>query len=152
MIIVEKTIENLTPEEYRECYSLNLRQSGKMRCHLRFLRTGNFLEFNCSSRNCTEAMQPVELAGLRESKYSLAYMLRNEHKILAWALVYDYPKGHSVWHSKPGVNAYYYTRKTERRKGYGEMLYATVNDDFPNQHVFPWDDKSEVFFDKMKGK
>ena len=120
MEIVKKKVKDLTPDEYKKCSSLTLRESGEMQTNLSWY----FRE---------------------DERDSFVYLIKDEAKLLAWALVF--PK-----YAKE-VGAFFYVRKTYRRKGLGRALYKTVEKDFKNKfEIYPHDEVSENFFDKMEAE
>jgi GNAT superfamily N-acetyltransferase len=123
--IIEKGILDLTPMELRQCKSLSLRHNGLMCEDLRDWRA-------------------YESRPNRAKRKARVWMIKDEDdRLLAWALATPKWKGR-------GYDAQFYTRKSERGKGYGSMLMDIVLDLDPKPYVFPHDKTSGDFFKKHR--
>ncbi|QJD50904.1 acetyltransferase [Streptomyces phage Bmoc] len=71
---VVKSVAKLTPQEYRKCYSLNLRWGGYMQEELMFARRG------------------------QRNKASAVMIFDENERLIAWSLVYEKSEGQMVAH------------------------------------------------------
>lgn len=71
---IVKPVAKLTPQEYRKCYSLNLRWGGYMQEELMFARRG------------------------QRNKASAVMIFDEEERLIAWSLVYEKSEGQMVAH------------------------------------------------------
>ena len=72
----------------------------------------------------------------------------DQSKLISWALVFHSEVDDDV---DEGWSAYFYTRDTYRRKGFGTMLYNRMLKDFPNVvRFYPYDIQSTGFFDSLR--
>lgn len=71
---VVKPVRALTPQEYRKCYSLNLRWGGYMQEELMFARRG------------------------QRNKASAVMIFDENERLIAWSLVYEKSEGQMVAH------------------------------------------------------
>lgn len=110
--VIVKRVCELTSKEYADCYRLNLRQRGMMQSKLSSCRTGN---------------------------YGWVFMLYDNDRLLAWALVFGYSQ----------YNAYFYTRVCERGKGYGSQLIKAIQSFTDKITVYPWNNSNDRFFSKF---
>lgn len=125
MRIVEKGILDLTPEEERKCRSLSLRAQGLM----------------CEDLTDWKKYESTEGRLRRKTK---VWMIWEDDTLLAWALLTPAPPGRS------GYDAQFYTRKSERGKGYGTILMNKVLEVCKSPHVFPHSPESGGFFKKHR--
>lgn len=126
MRIETKGILELTAHELRQCKSLSLRDGGLMCEDLRDWRA-------------FELSQP----GKRYKRKTRIWMVKDGDRLLAWALA-------TPRYGARGYDAQFYTRKSERGKGYGTMLMRQVLELDPRPNVFPHDRASGGFFKKHK--
>lgn len=124
MLIVEKGILDLTPQEMKQCRSLSLRKQGLMCEDLR-----DWKEYESTKGN------------LRR-KTKIWMVKDNNGRLLAWALLTPAQRS--------GYDAQFYTRKSERGKGYGTLLMAQVLKVTKKPHVFPHSKESGEFFKKHR--
>jgi len=125
--VIEKGILDLTPREMRQCKSLSLRHNGLMCEDLRDWR-----QFELSK------------ASRRYTRKTRVWMIKDEDdRLLAWALATPRYKAR-------GYDAQFYTRKSERGKGYGSMLMELVLALDAKPNVFPHDKTSGDFFKKHR--
>lgn len=117
-----KKVKNLTPEEYKACYSLNLRDGGLMR---------------------TELMVSRHLR--RDDSYATLRFNR-DGTLAAWALVFPCEYNGSYY------DAYFYVRKRLRRHGLGKHLVQHVNKHFGQVRVYPHENVSNKFFNYVYEK
>jgi hypothetical protein len=123
--LIRKKVINLTLDEYNKCYSLNLRAFGAMRTVLQYTF------YPCQ--------QELHRNG---DENNVVYMIFGEdNTLLSWALVY--------WTNIASPGAYFYTRVSCRRLGYGSRLYNKIKKDFPTVHVTRHDTRSKLFFDAI---
>lgn len=125
MHLIEKGILDLTHLEMRQCKSLSLRAGGLM----------------CEDMRDWKQYESSPTARLRRK--TKVWMIRDDSgRLLAWAL------------ATPGVKrgyvAQFYTRKTERGKGYGSQLMQKVLEIDKKPYVYPHDKKSGDFFKKHR--
>ena len=71
---IVKSVRELTPQEYRKCYSLNLRWGGYMQEELMFARRG------------------------QRPKASAVMIFDENERLIAWSLVYEKSEGQMVAH------------------------------------------------------
>ncbi|ASR75559.1 hypothetical protein SEA_MILDRED21_195 [Streptomyces phage Mildred21] len=71
---IVKPVRELTPQEYRKCYSLNLRWGGYMQEELMFARRG------------------------QRNKASAVMIFDENERLIAWSLVYEKSEGQMVAH------------------------------------------------------
>lgn len=71
---IVKPVRELTPQEYRKCYSLNLRWGGYMQEELMFARRG------------------------QRNKASAVMIFDENERLVAWSLVYEKSEGQMVAH------------------------------------------------------
>ncbi len=71
---IVKPVAELTPQEYRKCYSLNLRWGGYMQEELMFARRG------------------------QRNKASAVMIFDEDERLIAWSLVYEKSEGQMVAH------------------------------------------------------
>lgn len=123
MNTVIKAIQDLTPEEYRACYSLNFGQYGWMRPSLSYYR----------------------------KKTDVWVIMLWEDKLIGWSLVAPCNRDsifeineYAIRRSK--YVAQFYVRFRERGKGYGRLLMSEVLKLDPRPHVIPHDTQSGAFF------
>lgn len=127
MRIIEKGILDLTPRELRQCKSLSLRSEGLMCEDLRDWR-----EYEQSRR------------GQRYKRKCRVIMLKQDDEtLIAWALVLPRYRAR-------GYEAQFYTRKSERGKGYASVLMGRVQEIDPRPYVYPHDNTSGDFFKKHR--
>lgn len=126
MRIVEKGILDLTPKEMKQCKSLSLRANGLM----------------CD--DLIDWKKYESTIGRMRRKTRIWMILDSNDRLLAWALLTPAPKGRS------GYDAQFYTRKTERGKGYGSALMEKVKEITSTPHVFPHNTESGEFFKKHR--
>lgn len=123
-----KAIRNLTPEEYRACYSLNLRDGGLMRGQLQdSYRRG-------------------------ESGVYASMIFNEDGRLDAWALTFP-DRYYKTYRGETLNNAYFYVRKTMRRHGLGSRLIKQVSKKFGPVRVYPHgkkDHPSRGFFDRTQ--
>lgn len=131
MNITTKSLPELTPREYRDCYYLNYRKNGYMQ---QFLRENQF-------------------------EYDSKAILLTEDRLLGWALLIptrrvdrDWgPTDYSVKKSRYTYQVY--VRKTERGKGYGHALIKEALKIDPRPlFVWPHDNTSGIFYQKYHDK
>lgn len=123
MKIVEKLVTEMTGQELRQCRSLTLRAGGLM------------------SETLTEERHREHNPRMRRK--SRVWMIKDDNeRLLAWSLI--------IPMEDRGYEAQFYTRKTERRKGYGARLMAEVLKYDKRPYVFPHDKTSGDFFKKRK--
>lgn len=67
-------------------------------------------------------------------------LVKDDGNLLAWSLVFAWNLNEDLY------GAYFYTRLSERRKGYGRRLAAEVEKHFPNIIVWPSDTRGKDFF------
>lgn len=126
MRIVEKGILDLTQKELRQCRSLSLRAGGLM----------------CEDLADWKKYE-TEVGRLRRK--TRVWMIKGEDdRLLSWAL--------ATPGSKRGYVAQFYTRKTERSKGYGSVLMQKVLEIDKRPYVYPHDKKSGDFFKKHRNQ
>lgn len=68
------------------------------------------------------------------------YIILEKNKIIAWSIVYQ------------DEQAYFYTRKTHRKMGYGSRLAEEIKKDYPSIIGVKHDNISKIFFDKVNYK
>jgi hypothetical protein len=120
-----KRVTNLTPEEYKACYSLNLRNGGLMRGALVSCR-----------ENWSESGFPWA------DKPTYAAMNFNRDGTLAgWVLIFP--------DEYDNLAAYFYVRRNQRRKGVGSKLAKHVSKKFGQVRVYPHDKRSNGFFNHV---
>lgn len=124
MRIIEKGILEMTAQEMRQCKSLSLRYNGLM------------------SEDLVD-WKAYESRPNRAKRKSRVWMIYDGDRLLSWALCT--PR----WMGR-GYDAQFYTRRSERGKGYGSILMDLVLDYCPNPHVFPHDNLSGAFFKKAR--
>lgn len=113
-------VKDLNNYTYSQCYELNLGDGGRMRSKLRACRHGD----------------PYKIA------QAIILTDHDQDIIVGWALVFS---GYI-----DSLNAYFFVRTTERRKGYGTIIANVVSSLYgPKVHVDPWDDRSRKFFLKV---
>lgn len=123
MRLMEKGILDLTSQEMRECKSLSLRKDGLMCEDLR-----DWKEYESSGINTLRRKTRV-------------WMIKDDDdRLLAWAI--------ATPGVKRGYTAQFYTRVTERGKGYGSILMQKVLELDPKPYVYPHDKTSGDFFKK----
>lgn len=127
MHLVEKGILDISNAEMRELKSLSLRTGGLMCEDLR-----DWKDYEKSP-------------GRKLRRKTRIWTIRDDNgMLLAWAL------------ATPGVKrgyvAQFYTRKTERGKGYGSLLFQKVLELDKRPYVYPHDKKSGDFFKKHKNR
>jgi L-amino acid N-acyltransferase YncA len=125
MHLTEKGILDITGKEMRQLKSLSLRAGGLM----------------CEDLRDWKAYEESPIARLKRK--TRIWMIRDDNgKLLAWAL------------ATPGVKrgyvAQFYTRKSERGKGYGSLLMQKVLEIDKRPYVYPHDKKSGDFFKKHR--
>lgn len=126
MRIVEKGILELTGKELQQCRSLSLRSGGLMCEDLR-----DWKEFELSK------------PGKRYKRKTRIWMMMDGDRLLAWALA-------TPRYRATGYDAQFYTRVSERGKGYGTILMQKVLELTPRPNVFPHDRTSGEFFKKHR--
>ena len=109
--------EKMSKELYKKCVSLCYRKNGLMSL---YLSNAKFKKTNENS-DC--------------------YVIQNENKLLAWAIVYR-------------NEVHYYTRKTHRRKGLAKKLADQIHKDYSEKELISgiYDKKSEKFYANFKYK
>ena len=128
MKIIEKLVLDMTGPELRQCRSLSLRADGLM----------------CETLTEIRNTEPDRIRKHRLKRRSRAWMIRDDSdKLLAWALI-------TPLQERRGYEAQFYTRKSERGKGYGTMLMNEVLKYDRKPFVFPHDRKSGDFFKKHR--
>jgi L-amino acid N-acyltransferase YncA len=101
------------------------------------------LEYNaCYSLNLRDqGMMRSRLIECRQSGEGYAVILQEDDgKILSWALVFPWDL------NKDQYGAYFYTRRSARRKGYGKLVAQKVAGEFTNIIVWPSDQPGIDFF------
>lgn len=126
MRIVEKGILDLTYEEERKCRSLSLRANGLM------------------CEDLTDWKHYESKIGKMRRKTRIWMILDDNDRLLSWALLTPAPP------TRSGYDAQFYTRKSERGKGYGSILMDKVLVITKNPHVFPHSHESGYFFKKHR--
>ena len=127
MRIIEKGILDLTVEEIRQCKSLSLRHNGLMSEDLR-----DWKEYESGPH-----------AKRTRRKTRIWLIKDNDDRLLAWAMC-------TPRYKLTGYDAQFYTRVSERGKGYGSLLMQKVLEYTPNPNVFPHDRTSGDFFKKHR--
>lgn len=70
-----------------------------------------------------------------------AVMLQNDDGILlSWALVFEWDLNKDLY------GAYFYTRKSARRRGFGDLVAREASQQFKNIVVWPSDNQGRDFF------
>ncbi len=113
MEIVVKEVADLTDKEFKQCYRLNLGKRGEMRDEL-----------------LNQYYTPI-----KSKKTAKAVMLKQEDKMIGWAIVFPLPK-------TKGYAAHFYVRSSHRRRGYGTMLLNKVAEYDSKPIVYPHDTRS----------
>lgn len=111
MRLVTKRVSELTPAEYKQCASLNMREGG--------------------------AMQRM-LSSQRAQRRGTVHMCTENGMLLGWVLEF-------MLGTEP--TAYFYVRRTHRRRGIGTKLCSKIPADTT---VYPWDGASTAFFNTTK--
>lgn len=125
MRIVEKGILSLTAREMQQCKSLSLRYQGLM--------SEDLVDWKAYESRPNRAKRKTRI-----------WMIKDDNdRLLSWALVTPRWKA-------PGYDAQFYTRVSERGKGYGSILMQKVLEYTPDPHVFPHDKLSGTFFKKHR--
>lgn len=124
MRVITKRIIDLTPQEYRDCYRLNLRDNGQM-------------------QSCLAEAKRYEQSYHKRRRFSHAIMIKDGDRLLAWSLVMP-------MHGERGWEAQFYTRKAERNKGLGTVLFKEVQKFDKRPYVIPWSKPSGEFFKKHR--
>lgn len=88
----------------------------------------------------SRGMMQSQLHSCWSYKSGIAVMLMDV-ELLAWALIFQY--------NGPEMGVYYYTRETQRKKGYGSVLAKHVAEIVEKPRAWPWDVASEAFFTKQ---
>lgn len=117
MRMVAKTVTSLSPAEYRQVYSLNLRHNGTMQLRLREAR---------------KEKEPLKVVLAKEGD-----------AIVGWSLIVPSPPGY-----RRRTEAWFYVRKSHRRRGVGTKLMARTRK-LDDVMVVPWDDRSKAFFNRF---
>jgi hypothetical protein len=81
--------------------------------------------------------------------YNTGYVVMlqdDEGVLLSWALVFNWDRDKDLY------GAYFYTRKSARRRGLGNQIAGEVRKQFKNIVVWPSDNQGKTFFDKHKFK
>jgi hypothetical protein len=86
------------------------------------------------------------LVECRHTRQGYVVMLFENDVLLSWALVWAYDLAKDQW------GAYFYTRESQRRKGYGSKVAGTVKENWTNITSWPSDDIGYKFFDRHKFK
>lgn len=74
-----------------------------------------------------------------------AVMLKDDSgMLLSWCLVFDWDIDKDLY------GAYFYTRKSARRHGFGKLVADEVKKQFKNVIVWPSDNTGRSFFDNYK--
>jgi GNAT superfamily N-acetyltransferase len=128
MRLVAKALLDLTQKELRQCKSLSLRAGGLMCEDIR-----DWKEYETSGIN-----------KLRRKTRVWMILEDDSDRLLAWAL--------ATPGVKRGYTAQFYTRVTERGKGFGSLLMQEVLKLDPKPYVYPHDKTSGDFFKKHQGK
>jgi L-amino acid N-acyltransferase YncA len=124
--IVEKGILDMTGRELRQCRSLSLRAGGLM--------SEDLTDWKFYERKVAKLRRKVRI-----------WMIKNaDDTLIAWAIITPAGAG------RPGYDAQFYTRKSERGKGYGSLLMQKVLEVTPNPNVFPHSKLSGDFFKKHR--
>jgi len=116
VLIVVKKVHELTGAEYKQCWGLTLGRYGDMQRELAFERNEG-------------------IAG-----EALAIMLKDKERIVAWALIQPPGELSANW------AAGFFTRPSERRKGYGTRLMRYVQYNFTPVQCWAYDVASGGFF------
>lgn len=120
-VIIRKTSE-LTPKEYKACYSLNFRSAGLMRGKL-------YYGYNF----------PVD------NEYTFMIWNASKTKLIAWALSFP-------MENRNKQMVYFYTRAKYRRQGYGKALAKVVKKHVKRRVVDAHDEQAQMFFKSVKMK
>lgn len=94
----------------------------------------------CETLTEIRNLEPKRKLRTRKSRVWMIY--DDFDKLLAWALI--------IPMDGRGYEAQFYTRKTERGKGYGSILMQKVLEIDRKPYVFPHDKRSGDFFKKHK--
>lgn len=101
----------------------------------------------CTARNAGQMMSTVD--DMYNRKAGKAIILRDDDgTVAAWALVYRYAEKDDQWNDQ--WSAQFYTKTPYRRKGLGSKIAGSVKRQFGNVRVFPWDARSESFFEHVE--
>lgn len=125
MRIVTKGILELTGKEMKQCKSLSLRHQGLM-CE-------DLLDWKAYESRPNRAKRKTRIWMIKDT----------DDRLIAWALLT--PR----WQAA-GYDAQFYTRRSERGKGYGSLLMKLVLEHEPKPRVFPHDKTSGEFFKKHR--
>jgi hypothetical protein len=71
-------------------------------------------------------------------------LIEDDDQLLSWALVFPYDLNDDSY------GAYFYTRNTCRRQGYGDKVAKEVKQQFPNVIVWPSNDRGKSFFNNYQ--
>ena len=127
MRISTKLISNLTRDEYEQCYRLNMGDEGMMRYQL---------------------VHEREYPTLAKMKGGEAYVVRalgDDGRLLGWCLLFY------IDAQAQDRRAYFYVRKTHRRRGIGTKLMQAARRLERAPGCNPWCDAAEGFFARFPG-
>lgn len=115
-------IPELTDEQLKKFYSLNMRGRGSMRDHLLRCRTDKLAE-------------------------GVAFWIEDEDgRVLSWATVAHW----QAWGGGE-YDVMFYTRRTHRRRGLAEAIAKKIKKRYRNAQLYShgWDERSLDFFGKV---
>jgi hypothetical protein len=123
--IISKSLSEMTGHELKQCRSLTLRKGGLM------------------CEDLTHWLHYEKTDGRMRRKCRI-FMLKpdDSDKLIAWAFLMPSFK------PTPGYDAQFYTRVSERGKGYASVLMEECTKVYPKPYVYPHDRTSGKFFAK----